>query len=131
MVIFAWSSGLISCMTTSFIKVVAELFKSESPNFILQHPLFYSCLIICFLNIFAQLYTLNQALKFYNQLEVVPIYLCSLILNSILCGGIIFDEFRSYFVKQAVLLVIGALVCCFGVLVIIEKYKWEKSASVK
>jgi hypothetical protein len=39
---------------------------------------------------------LNYGIKYYNQLEVVPIYQSSVIINNILCGGIVLGEFKYY-----------------------------------
>jgi len=94
LILYPWASGLLSGMTTSFIKGFAESLKNHTFYELATHPLPYICLIICSFNIVGQLYTLNTGLKYYNQLEVIPIYQSSVIINNIICGGLIFNEFQ-------------------------------------
>lgn len=122
--LFPWASGLLSGITTSFIKGVAEMAKSEELMTILTHPLPYICLCICGLSIVGQLYTMNNGFKYYNQLEVVPIYQSSVIINNILCGGIIFNEFKFYTWWQMLLILTGTLICISGIMVIVKKYSF-------
>jgi hypothetical protein len=122
LVLYPWSSGLLSAITTSSIKGVAEMMKSEDILNILTHPLPYICLLICFVCIIGQLYTLNTGFKYYNQLEVVPIYQSSVIINNFLCGGVIFDEFDYYNWWQILLINVGSLICISGILIIAKKY---------
>ena len=122
LILFPWASGLLSGITTSFIKGVAEMVKGESLVSCLTHPLLYTCLVICGFTIVGQLYTMNQGFKYYNQLEVVPIYQSSVIINNIICGGVIFNEFRLYSWWQMLLLVTGTVICISGILIIAKKY---------
>lgn len=94
--LFPWTSGMLSTMTTLFIKCVAELFQGESILYIISHPMIYICLLFVVCTLVGQLYTLNTGIKYYNQLEVVPIYMSSVIINNIICGGVIYNEFASY-----------------------------------
>ena len=60
-------------------------------------------------------------MKHYDQLETIPILQASSIVNNLLCGGIIYQEFLKYSVGNLALLGIGFLICISGVLVIIKK----------
>ena len=122
LILFPWTSGLLSGITTSFIKGAAEMVKSETLVACLTHPLLYVCLAICTVTIVGQLYSMNQGFKYYNQLEVVPIYQSSVIIHNILCGGVIFDEFRLYSWWQMLLIVVGTLICIGGIIIIAKKY---------
>lgn len=74
LIMYPWCAGIFSALTTSAIKGVSEMMKAEEILTILTHPLPYILLIICFFCIIGLLYTLNTGFKYYNQLEVVPIY---------------------------------------------------------
>ena len=74
LLLYPMCSGLLSGITTSLMKGVAEMVKTQDFISNLKHPMFYILLIMTFFNIIGQLYTLNTGFKYYNQLEVVPIY---------------------------------------------------------
>eukprot|EP00347_Sterkiella_histriomuscorum_P002196 403369096 len=131
LILYPWASGLLSGMTTSFIKGVAEMMKNHDIMELVVHPLPYICLAICGVNIIGQLYTLNTGLKYYNQLEVIPIYQSSVILNNILCGGLIFNEFQLYTWWQMLLISLGCLICVCGILVIAKKYQFLDNKTEK
>ncbi|CDW72158.1 phospholipase d [Stylonychia lemnae] len=127
LILYPWASGLLSGMTTSFIKGVAEITKNHTMYELATHPLPYICLAICGFNIIGQLYTLNTGLKFYNQLEVIPIYQSSVILNNLLCGGLIFNEFQYYSWWNMLLIALGSVTCICGIMIIAKKYQFISS----
>ena len=47
LILFPWASGLLSGITTSFIKGAAEMVKTETVVACLTHPLLYVCLAVC------------------------------------------------------------------------------------
>lgn len=51
LILYPWASGLLSGITTSFIKGVAEMFKNYTLFELITHPLPYICLLICGINI--------------------------------------------------------------------------------
>lgn len=51
LILYPWASGLLSGITTSFIKGVAEMMKNHEIMDLIFHPLPYICLLICGVNI--------------------------------------------------------------------------------
>lgn len=66
LILYPWCAGMLSGITTSFIKGAAEMVKTMDIISCLKHPLLYICLIICLLSIIGQLVTLNTGFKYYN-----------------------------------------------------------------
>lgn len=81
----------------------------------------YILLVLVAVTLVSQLYFMNLCLKYYDQLEIVPIYQASLILNNVLAGGFIFDEFAKYVWWKLIILGCGFTICIIGILVIFKK----------
>jgi hypothetical protein len=64
---------------------------------------------------------MNMNLKYYEQMEIIPIYQSSIILTNVLCGAIIFQEMEKYNWWKIMMLSIGFMICISGVSVIILK----------
>ena len=56
-------------------------------------------------------------------MELIPIYQSSVILNNLLCGGIVFREFDHYEWQQLLVIVIGTGICVCGILIILRKFE--------
>jgi hypothetical protein len=74
LLLYPMCSGLLSGITTSMMKGVAEMVKTLDIITCLKHPLLYILLLMTLFSIVFQFFTLNTGFKYYNQLEVVPIY---------------------------------------------------------
>lgn len=74
LLLFPWASGLLSALTTSFIKGVSEQVNSEFIGDNFQKPMLYILLVLVAVTLVSQLYFMNLCLKYYDQLEIVPIY---------------------------------------------------------
>lgn len=69
----------------------------------------------------SELYFLNMSLKCYDQMETIPLFQASIILNNVLCGGVIFQEFAKYTFGNMCILFAGVCICMAGIAVIIMK----------
>ena len=123
LVLFPLASGMLASISITLIKGVSESIGEYDLVYNLSNWLNYVLLISISFTLFFQLFFLNQSLRYYNQLEVVPVYQASVIIFCILCGGIIYEEFTYYEWWRLTVLLIGALVCAGGILVILKKYK--------
>ena len=81
----------------------------------------YILLLLVTISLVSQLAFMNMSLKYYDQLEIVPIYQAAIILNNVLCGGVIFQEFDKYEWWKLLILCAGFLICIVGILVVIKK----------
>jgi len=91
----------------------------------LKNPIviFYSVMILVVT--YYHLYAMNTALKYYNQIEFVPILKSSVIICNILCGGIIMGEFSHYTQNQIFFLSFGSLISILGILIILKKHNMD------
>ena len=75
---------------------------------------------------FCQLHMLNNAMKLYDQLEVIPIYQTALMIMWILSGLVIFEEIHYYQGTQLGLIAVGIVTCCTGMKILTMKKKIEQ-----
>lgn len=64
---------------------------------------------------------LNKGLQYYEPLYLLPLEKVSLIINNLLCGGILLHEFNELKPQQIVFLILGAVLCVIGVIIFIWK----------
>lgn len=117
-------------MGTMFFKCFAEALKSHQEYNNLQNPLTYAFLVVALMLLFVQVKTFNKALRFYDQLEVVPIYQSSIIINGILCGSIILNEVRLYSPLGIGMIVVGAIICISGILLLLYKLETKTACQI-
>ena len=72
MVLFLLNSALMSSIAMTMLKMLGELVASDSA----KDHIFMMIIMFCLLLIGAplQIHLLNMSMKFYDQLEIVPIY---------------------------------------------------------
>ena len=126
LLLYAWIGGLLSGLTAAILKIAAEFIQAEGFYESLGGPLVWICGVVLLVNCLYMFKSLNRGMKYYNQLEVIPIYQSSVIINHILAGGLILGEFRFYEWWRIVFIMVGAMVCCFGILIIIRKYHYMR-----
>jgi ABC-type nickel/cobalt efflux system permease component RcnA len=63
----------------------------------------------------------NKSIEFYDQVEVIPIYLSMLIFLNCFCGGMILDEYLMYSIEELFNLFACCLICSFGIWILIRK----------
>jgi thiamine transporter ThiT len=74
LLLYSIGSGLLSSLVTSFIKGVSELINSKDIVDHLQRPMIYQLLALVGVCLFYQLHFMNLNLKYYDQMEIIPIY---------------------------------------------------------
>ena len=72
--LYPFASGLLSSMTTSLIKGVSELVNSRDFVDNISRPMPYILLVLVGAILVCQLHFMNMSLKYYDQLEIIPIY---------------------------------------------------------
>lgn len=94
LLILSWSAGLIGALNIVFFKVAGEILKVhgvDGQNAYKEAPL-YLFVMIGGLGAALCVGILNMAMRNYNQLEVMPIYQSSIIVNTLLSGLFILNE---------------------------------------
>ena len=66
---------------------------------------------------------LNSAMKFFDQLEVMPIYQTSIMMIWILTGMIVFQETQYYETRDLAFIFSAMVVCCIGIYFLYAKTK--------
>lgn len=61
------------------------------------------------------MYNVNKTVSMYSQLYLMPPYETSLIMGNLMSGGLILNEFDYYSSGQIIMILIGTLICIFGI----------------
>ena len=112
-------NALSGGFSVSIYKVIGELLQSNSMS--------DAGWLIAILLVFAiasnvlQMHLLNLAMKYYDQIEVIPICMTTLIVSQILCGLFFLDEI-SYYSSSGLLGIFGgSIVCTIGIMILMKK----------
>ena len=120
------SAGLIGGIATTFYKIIGEL---AIENDLDKDGWFVSILLVVgVLANLVMLYLINIAMKYYDQLEVIPVFASSQLVFIILSGLILLDEYSLYNSAELAGLAVGAGVCAVGVLILLLKNKVKKAS---
>ena len=70
----------------------------------------------------------NYGIKYYDQIEVMPIYQTSLLLHNILVGLLCLNELKFYTFGMLSGIAASTLICSLGIYILLEKNKEKKAA---
>jgi hypothetical protein len=65
--------------------------------------------------IYSNLSLLNKCIQYFEPIYIIPLKKVALMINTIMCGGFILDEFKEYDLNMAIGVVMGAVLCGIGV----------------
>ena len=68
-----------------------------------------------------QLLFINVAMKYYDQIDVIPIFLTSLLIFNITEGCILLDEISLYGTNDIIFISFGIAVCVSGIIILMIK----------
>eukprot|EP00743_Colponemidia_sp_Colp-15_P003449 GILK01003724.1.p1 GENE.GILK01003724.1~~GILK01003724.1.p1 ORF type:complete len:346 (+),score=38.25 GILK01003724.1:118-1155(+) len=122
MFFFACFAGFMVGVTGLLVKSTMEMIKSQfnGANNI-QHPLFWFFILFSGMSVASQVYLLNCGLKYYDALEIVPVYESSLVISGELCGGIVLNEFKHFSRLQLSLFFLGTSLVIAGMVTLSRK----------
>lgn len=66
-------------------------------------------------SLIGEVYLLNQGMKNFDMSKVTPIFRSSIVINSVLCGGIIYNEFSTFSSLQTSMFALGVFCCLVGI----------------
>ena len=66
--------------------------------------------------------TLNMNIKFYNNIDVMPIYQSSILVNMMIAGMVLMDESKFYSWTDLFVLFFGVFVIISGIYVLTKKH---------
>lgn len=67
-------------------------------------------------SVFSNVYNLNSTIALYSQLLVMPTYECSIIIGTLLSGGIVMQEFAFYKHQQLLIIMVGTCLAITGIM---------------
>ena len=76
------------------------------------------------------LHMLNLAMKYYDQIEAIPIYSTFIMIMWISTGLIVFDEVKFYSTIELLKIIGSILICCVGIKILTMKTKILKAAAL-
>ena len=77
------------------------------------------------------IYVLNIAMRYYDNLDVMPIFQSFILFMMIVSGWVVFDEVQFYTPLQMVGITCSSLVVCVGIKILTMKKSLTKSSSEK
>ena len=90
-------------------------------NFKDNWPLSVALILVSLALILSNLHWVNLSVKFYDQMDVIPIYQAFSMITEMLCGLIIGDEFNLYTGTELLALLLSSMVTLGGILVLTMK----------
>ena len=90
LLLFTFGTGLLSSLSAALVKGITSQIAIGEFISILGKPLIYVLLPCTWETLFFQVNFMNLSLKYYEQLEVIPVYQSSIIFTNILFGAVIF-----------------------------------------
>ena len=109
-------SGLASTLTKMCLNIVdADLSATESHKD--KDLQFLTALFFAFgvaVASVVNLSYLNSMFELFEQLKAVPAYQSSVIICTLVTGGVILEEFKVYTIKALLLICLGTLICIIG-----------------
>ena len=70
---------------------------------------------------FIMIYVLNIAMRYYDNLDVIPIFQSFILLMMIVSGWVVFDEVKFYTPTQMVGITCSSLIVCAGIKILTMK----------
>ena len=112
-------TGVLAGYSAVLFKYFAELaLGGES---IEVAALSFPILAVALFTNFLQLIFLNISMKYYDQLDVIPVFMTSFLVFGIVCGLIFFNEIASYTWGSGSGIMGGCLLCIAGIALIVLK----------
>lgn len=109
---------------TLVLKCGSSFIEDPKDNF--SYFFTYVILFLIPFMLFAMISRLNLSIKYFDQLEIIPVYQSSIILLNVLVGGVMFNEFQYLTWSKFAWFSVGAALCIAGTLVVLEKYSLSK-----
>jgi len=130
--VYSVSSALFGTQSVVQAKVLAELLAvhGKGDENIFTSWFTYATLLIWILTATVWLKRLNDALKMFNPLFIIPLLQCSFIFFAIVSGGIFFQEFNKFDWQQWLGFWFGILVMFSGLVLLTPKPKSSKDEEI-
>lgn len=113
------NAGVQSSIAVVFMKMFGELIQSgDYKNYVFMFILLFVALGVASLS---NVHSMNLAMKYFDQMQVIPIFMSCIMINWILSGMLILQEFEFYTWAQLVSMLVGFALCCVGIKILMSK----------
>ena len=129
MILTICTSALQSGLTIVFLKLLTEL--GESGDLFDHMGLVVTMALAMGLSGTMQLHMLNLAMKYYDQIEAIPIYQTCVMCLWICTGLIVFDEVRFYTNLELLGILGSVTLSCIGIKFLTMKTKMLEAVKVE
>ena len=68
-----------------------------------------------------QLYAMQMSMKYYDQIEVIPVFLIAVLVFVLLCGMVVLNDIILYNTVRLIGITIGVICCAIGIYIVIMK----------
>jgi len=129
-VIYAIFSALFGTLSVVFAKILADLLDLQTKgSSIFTHWFTYATLVSWVVLMVYWLMRLNNALRLYNPLLIIPLLQVNFIFFAITSGGIYFQEFNYMKARQWVIFTLGVALMFLGIYLLIppEDFKMKEA----
>jgi len=131
-VIYAIFSALFGTLSVVFAKILADLLELQTKGLqIFTHWFTYATLLSWVVLMVYWLMRLNNALRLYNPLLIIPLLQVNFIFFAITSGGIYFQEFNYMKVRQWVIFTLGVALMFIGIYLLIPPEDFKKKEVVQ
>ena len=121
MVLILGIAGAFCGITNTCIKFTGEIIAEG--NFLEDPTLVIIFLSIVAFSAFFLLFSVNYCMRYYDQIDVMPTYFAQILINSVLCGLVLLDEY-SYYTTNTL---IGIIACSFISFIGIQILAWKSN----
>ena len=119
MVMFSWSTAIFSGMNLCILKCFGEILAQ---NDFWNMPVMATVLLTSVLvGAAMQIIVLNVALRYYNNLDIIPVYMSLILIMMLVCGWILLDEIQFYTKSEIIGILFSSLLVIIGIKIITMK----------
>ena len=124
MILLIVSAALQSGISIAFLKFLGELVQASDFT---KSWVIVAVLVFCIItSTFSGLHQLNIAMKYYDQIEVQPIYQVNIMMAWILTGLIVARETQFYTAGELGSIFTAMIICCLGIFFLQQKHLVRK-----
>lgn len=121
MILYVTTAAMVSSLSELFVKIVGAIIIDAEEFTDLFWLLVFVPMLVTTATV-TMIYV-NYGIKYYDQIEVMPIYQTSLLLHNILVGLLCLNEIKFYTFGMLGGIGISTFICSIGIFVLLEKNK--------
>lgn len=128
MLIFVNLAAMASSLSEMFMKIIGCIIKDAQSNYDYLYVIPFA-LLLAYTGYRTFIYV-NYGIKYYDQMEVMPVYQTCLLNHNILVGMLCLDELRFYSGYTLLGIMFSTTCCIIGITVLLEKNKEKRKAVI-